>query len=164
MRDRATFTTRAAPASYTALRVDDSGSEADFRTLQGAPYLEARATTLLGVFNVIIAKDVEWARFYQAQSTVAKIEVPMLLNGVRIHMGTIPLALAVLAIIIAIRKRNAHVAPSRARSRDGRRLALLCWLCCPCCSASSSPRFIWRMLPLRVCALQAFPLTSSRRS
>mgnify|MGYP006270093047 CR=1 FL=1 len=79
------------------------------RTLQGAPYLEARATTLLGVFNVIIAKDVEWARFYQAQSTVAKIEVPMLLNGVRIHMGTIPLALAVLAIIIAIRKRNAHV-------------------------------------------------------
>ncbi len=79
------------------------------RTLQGAPYLEARATTLLGVFNVIIAKDVEWARFYQAQTTVAKIEVPMLLNGVRIHMGTIPLALAVLAIIIGIRKRNAHV-------------------------------------------------------
>ncbi len=30
------FTTRAAPASYTVLRVDDSGSEADFRTLQGA--------------------------------------------------------------------------------------------------------------------------------
>lgn len=79
------------------------------RTFQGAPYLEARATTLLGVFNVIIAKDVEWARFYQAQSKVAQIEVPMLLNGVRIHMGTIPLALAVLALIIGIRKRNAHV-------------------------------------------------------
>jgi pectate lyase/pectin methylesterase-like acyl-CoA thioesterase len=31
-----TFTTRAAPASYTTLTVDDSGSTADFRTLQGA--------------------------------------------------------------------------------------------------------------------------------
>jgi pectate lyase/pectin methylesterase-like acyl-CoA thioesterase len=31
-----TFTTRAAPASYTSLRVDDSGTTADFRTLQGA--------------------------------------------------------------------------------------------------------------------------------
>jgi len=30
------FTTRAAPASYTSLRVDDTGSTADFRTLQGA--------------------------------------------------------------------------------------------------------------------------------
>ncbi len=79
------------------------------RTLQGAPYLEARATTVLGVFNVIIAKDVEWARFYQAQSTVAQIEVPMLLNGLREHMGTIPIALVVLAIIIGIRRRNAEV-------------------------------------------------------
>lgn len=30
------FTTRAAPASFTALNVDDSGTGADFRTLQGA--------------------------------------------------------------------------------------------------------------------------------
>lgn len=30
------FTTRAAPASFTALNVDDSGTTADFRTLQGA--------------------------------------------------------------------------------------------------------------------------------
>ncbi|PZP34531.1 MAG: hypothetical protein DI603_06145 [Roseateles depolymerans] len=30
------FTTRAAPASFTAVSVDDSGSAADFRTLQGA--------------------------------------------------------------------------------------------------------------------------------
>lgn len=30
------FTTRAAPASFTTLNVDDSGSTADFRTLQGA--------------------------------------------------------------------------------------------------------------------------------
>jgi pectate lyase/pectin methylesterase-like acyl-CoA thioesterase len=30
------FTTRAAPASYTTLNVDDSGTTADFRTLQGA--------------------------------------------------------------------------------------------------------------------------------
>ncbi len=60
------------------------------RTMQGAPYLEARATTIMGVFDVIIARDVSWARFYQAQSTVAAIELPMLLNGIRANMGTIP--------------------------------------------------------------------------
>jgi hypothetical protein len=79
------------------------------RTMQGAPYLEARADTILGVFNVIIAKDVEWARFYQAQSAVAEIEVPMLLNGIRMHMGTIAIALVVIAILIGIWKRNPEV-------------------------------------------------------
>ena len=54
----------------------------------------------MGVFDVIIARDVSWARFYQAQSAVAAIEVPMLLNGIRIHMGTIP--------IIARRDRDRH--------------------------------------------------------
>ena len=52
----------------------------------------------MGVFDVIIARDVSWARFYQAQSAVAAIEVPMLLNGIRIHMGTIPIVLVVIAI------------------------------------------------------------------
>jgi hypothetical protein len=79
------------------------------RTIQGAPYLEARADTVMGVFDVIIARDVSWARFYQAQSAVAAIEVPMLLNGIRVNMGTIPIALAALAIVIAIRRRNAEV-------------------------------------------------------
>ena len=68
------------------------------RTMQGAPYLEARATTIMGVFDVIIARDVSWARFYQAQSAVAAIEVPMLLNGIRVNMGTIPIILVVIAI------------------------------------------------------------------
>lgn len=79
------------------------------RTMQGAPYLEARADTIRGVFDVIIARDVSWARFYQAQSTVAAIEVPMLLNGIRIHMGTIPILLVAVAIVIGIRRRNAEV-------------------------------------------------------
>lgn len=79
------------------------------RTLQGASYLEARATTIMGVFDVIIARDVSWARFYQAQTTVAQIEVPMLLNGVRVHMGNIPIALVLIAIVIGIRRRNAEV-------------------------------------------------------
>ncbi len=79
------------------------------RTLQGAPYLEARATTVMGVFDVIIARDVSWARFYQAQSTVAAIEVPMLLNGLRVNMGTIPILLVLVAIVIGIRRRNAEV-------------------------------------------------------
>lgn len=79
------------------------------RTLQGAPYLEARATTIQGVFDVIIARDVSWARFYQAQSAVAAIEVPMLLNGLRIHMGAIPIVLVMIAIVLGIRRRNAEV-------------------------------------------------------
>ena len=79
------------------------------RTIQGAPYLEARATTIQGVFDVIIARDVSWARFYQAQSAVAAIEVPMLLNGMRIHMGTIAIALVAFAIVMGIKRRNAEV-------------------------------------------------------
>jgi hypothetical protein len=79
------------------------------RTLQGAPYLEARATTVMGVFDVIIARDVSWARFYQAQSAVAAIEVPMLLNGLRVNMGTIPILLIAIAIVIGIRRRNPEV-------------------------------------------------------
>jgi len=79
------------------------------RTLQGAPYLEARATTIMGVFDVIIARDVSWARFYQAQSAVAAIEVPMLLNGLRVNMGTIPIVLVAIAIVMGIRRRNAEV-------------------------------------------------------
>jgi hypothetical protein len=79
------------------------------RTMQGAPYLEARATTIMGVFDVIIARDVSWARFYQAQSSVAAIELPMLLNGIRVNMGTIPTILAVIAIGIGIWKKNAEV-------------------------------------------------------
>ncbi len=79
------------------------------RTMQGAPYLEARATTLRGVFDVIIARDVSWARFYQAADKVVGIEVPMLLEGLRIHMGTIPAALVVLAIAIAVWRKHYEV-------------------------------------------------------
>ncbi|HEX8031539.1 MAG TPA: DUF2723 domain-containing protein [Vicinamibacterales bacterium] len=79
------------------------------RTLQGAPYLEARATTVMGVYDVIIARDVSWARFYQAQSAVAAIEVPMLLNGIRVNMGTIPIILVAIAIGIGIWKKNAEI-------------------------------------------------------
>lgn len=79
------------------------------RTLQGAPYLEARATTIMGVFDVIIAKDVSWARFSQTQSAVAAIEVPMLLNGLRVNMGTLPILLVLVAIGIGIWKKNAEI-------------------------------------------------------
>jgi hypothetical protein len=79
------------------------------RTVQGAPYLEARATTLKGVYDVIIARDVSWARFYQAADKVVGIEVPMLLDGLRVHMGTITVVLVVVAIGIAIWRRNYDV-------------------------------------------------------
>jgi hypothetical protein len=76
------------------------------RTIQGAPYLEARATTVRGVYDVIIARDVSWARFYQAADKVVGIEVPMLLDGLRVHMGTVTVILIVLAIGIAVWRRN----------------------------------------------------------
>jgi hypothetical protein len=79
------------------------------RTIQGAPYLEARATTLRGIYDVIIARDVSWARFYQAADKVVGIEVPMLLDGLRVNMGTITVALVVIAIGIAFVRRNYEV-------------------------------------------------------
>ena len=79
------------------------------RTIQGAPYLEARATTMRGVYDVIIARDVSWARFYQAADKVVGIEVPMLLEGLHVHMGTVPMALIILAIGIGMWRRNADV-------------------------------------------------------
>jgi hypothetical protein len=79
------------------------------RTIQGAPYLEARATTIRGIYDVIIARDVSWARFYQAADKVVGIEVPMLLDGLRVHMGAITVALVVIAIGIAIWRRNYEV-------------------------------------------------------
>lgn len=79
------------------------------RTVQGAPYLEARATTLQGVYDVIIARDVSWARFYQAADKVVGIEVPMLLDGIRVHMGTITVALVAFALVIASWRRQYDV-------------------------------------------------------
>ena len=79
------------------------------RTIQGAPYLEARATTIRGIYDVIIARDVSWARFYQAADKVVGIEVPMLLEGLRVHMGSITVALVVIAIGIAVWRRHYEV-------------------------------------------------------
>ena len=79
------------------------------RTIQGAPYLEARATSLRGVYDVIIARDVSWARFYQAADKVVGIEVPMLLEGLQVHMGTIPIGLVILAVGLGLWRRNADV-------------------------------------------------------
>ncbi len=76
------------------------------RTIQGAPYLEARATTIRGVYDVIIARDVSWARFYQAADKVVGIEVPMLLEGLRVHMGTVTVILVIAGIAIAAWRRN----------------------------------------------------------
>ncbi len=79
------------------------------RTVQRAPYLEARATTLHGVYDVIIARDVSWARFYQAADKVVGIEVPMLLDGIRVHMGTVTIGLVIFALIIAAWRRQYDV-------------------------------------------------------
>ena len=76
------------------------------RTIQGAPYLEARATTLRGVYDVIIARDVSWARFYQAADKVVGIEVPMLLEGLRVNMGTLTVIFVIIAIGIAVWRKN----------------------------------------------------------
>ena len=45
---------------------------------------------------MIIARDVSWARFYQAADKVVGIEVPMLLEGLRVHMGTVTVILVVI--------------------------------------------------------------------
>ncbi len=55
---------------------------------------------------MIIARDVSWARFYQAADKVVGIEVPMLLEGLRVHMGTVTVILVVIGIAIAAWRRN----------------------------------------------------------
>ncbi len=85
------------------------------RTIQGAPYLEARATTIRGVYDVIIARDVSWARFYQAADKVVGIEVPMLLDGLRVHMGTVTV------IARSDRHRDRRVAQELGGVAGGRR-------------------------------------------
>ena len=47
-----------------------------------------------------------WARFYQAADKVVGIEVPMLLEGLRVHMGTVTVILVVIGIAIAAWRRN----------------------------------------------------------
>ena len=87
----------------------------------GRPYLEARATSLRGVYDVIIARDVSWARFYQAADKVVGIEVPMLLDGLRVHMGTVTVVLVVLAMVVAVCVRKSFGGswhPARRRRRD----------------------------------------------
>ncbi|MSO36406.1 MAG: DUF2723 domain-containing protein [Acidobacteria bacterium] len=79
------------------------------RTLQGAPYLEARATTLQGIYHVIIARDVSWARFYQGADKVVGIEVPILIEGLRAHMSAIAVALVVVAIATAVWRKQSEV-------------------------------------------------------
>lgn len=79
------------------------------RTFQRAPYLEARATTLQGIYDVIIARDVSWARFYQAADKVVGIEIPMLLDGLRVHMGAPIMAFVIFAIVIAVRRKQFEV-------------------------------------------------------
>ena len=106
-RDRSVLQPRviASAAIIGALGVAQYGFIA-LRTIQGAPYLEARATTLRGIYDVIIARDVSWARFYQAADKVVGIEVPMLLEGLRVHMGTVTVILVVIGIGIAVWRRN----------------------------------------------------------
>lgn len=76
------------------------------RTMQGAPYLEARATTLRGIYDVITARDVSWARFNQGADQLVGVKVPMLLDGLRVHMGTVAVILVAIAIVIAVWRRN----------------------------------------------------------
>jgi len=76
------------------------------RTIQGAPYLEARATTLMGVYDVIIARDSSWARFSQSADAVVGTQLPMLLDGIRVHMGTVTIALVLFAILAAVWRRQ----------------------------------------------------------
>ncbi len=106
-RDRSVLKPRviAIAALIGALGVAQYGFIA-LRTIQGAPYLEARATTLHGIYDVIIARDVSWARFYQAADKVVGIEVPMLLDGLRVHMGTVAVILVLIAIGLAFWRRN----------------------------------------------------------
>lgn len=79
------------------------------RTIQRAPYLEAQANTVRGVIDVMMARDQSWARFQHGAAELVAVQLPSLALALVQELGAVPLALAVLAVVAAIVRRQAGV-------------------------------------------------------
>jgi hypothetical protein len=80
------------------------------RTVQGAEHLQARATTIGGVFDVMTAKTEAVDRFRFSISQLLGNRVPEVAAAIQSEMGIAVMLLIAIAIGLAIRRRSADLA------------------------------------------------------
>jgi hypothetical protein len=79
------------------------------RTVQRAPYLEAQANTVRGVIDVMMARDQSWARFQHGAGDLVAVQLPSLATAVLHEIGMAPLGCALLAVVVALARRQHDV-------------------------------------------------------
>jgi hypothetical protein len=79
------------------------------RTVQRAPYLEAQANSVRGIVDVMLARDQSWARFQHGAGELVAVQLPALANALLYEIGTAPLAFALLAVAVAVVRRQPDV-------------------------------------------------------
>ena len=80
------------------------------RTVQGAPHLQARATTVTGVFDVLTAKTEAVDRFQFTIGELFTIRVPTVAAAIQREMGVAAAMLMAIPIVLALRHRRADLA------------------------------------------------------
>lgn len=80
------------------------------RTVQGAPHLQSRATTIGGVFDVLTAETEAVDRFRFSIRQLALNRLPEVATAVQNEMGIVAVALMAISIVLAIRHRRVEFA------------------------------------------------------
>jgi hypothetical protein len=76
------------------------------RTIQGAPYLEARAASVRGTIDVITARDQSWARFQLGPREIMTQQVPMVARALQSEIGIAGLLLAAIGVSAAVARHR----------------------------------------------------------
>ena len=80
------------------------------RTMQGAPYLESRATEVHGLIDVVLARHFENQRFNYAWRTILTIHLPVVAATIRQELAAPGLALLLIGAVAVARRRPAAAA------------------------------------------------------
>ena len=80
------------------------------RTVQGAPHLQARATTIGGVFDVLTAETEAVDRFRFSISQLVLNRLPAVASAIQNEMGIVAVVLMAISIVLAIRHRRVDFA------------------------------------------------------
>jgi hypothetical protein len=81
-----------------------------WRTFQHAPHLEARATNLSEVADILVARHQADTRFQYSLQTIVTERIGLLIGALRDDMGTIGVALLLLGVACGARRRSPEVA------------------------------------------------------
>ena len=108
MRDRSVlrFKTLAIATAIAAAGIAQYGFIV-LRTVQGAEHLQARATTVSGVFDVMTAKTEAMDRFKFSIGQLLLNRIPEVATAIRSEMGVAAMILIALSMVIAFRHRSA---------------------------------------------------------